>query len=76
MAPNFYKRGQIAALRLMKLSYEPDQTYQHKPDPCFTSDPQARGAGIDATWDTHDKRFQTAVRAPADITSQMTGADG
>ena len=82
----FYKLGCVSALRfvglrLTKLSGEAvmvtdHQTYQHKPDPIFTSDPQARGAGIDTTWDNHDRRFQTTIQAPADITSQMTGADG
>lgn len=77
----FYRHGQAAALWLFKLGGErvlvtDGQTYQHRPDPTFTSDPQARGAGIDGTWDAHDRRYQTAIRAPADITSQLTGADG
>lgn len=80
----YYSAGQKYALHhigLIKKSSAPvlvtdDQTFQYRPDPAFVGDPQARAAGIDATWDAHDRRFQTSIRAPADITSQLTGADG
>lgn len=77
----YYIAGRNAALRTVKLSGErvavtKHETYQHRPDPLFVSDPAARGNAIDTTWDAHDRRFETAIKAPADITSTLTGADG
>lgn len=77
----FYRAGQHAALEHMKLSGErvavtKHETYQHRPDPAFTVDTQAKGNAIDSTWDNHDRRFETAIKAPADITSSLTGWDG
>jgi len=78
---HFYKMGYYTALQQLKLSGErvavtQHQTYQHRPDPLFVSDPAAKGNAIDTTWDAHDRRFETAIKAPADITSTLTGADG
>lgn len=80
MSP-FYLAGRNAALCAVKLGGErvavtKHETYQHRPDPLFVSDPAAKGNAIEKTWDDHDRRFETAIRAPADITSSLTGWDG
>ena len=77
----FYQAGRLAALQSMKLGGERvavtnHQTYQHRPNFSFTTDTQAKGNAIDSTWDTHDRRFETAIKAPADITSSLTAWDG
>jgi hypothetical protein len=59
-----------------RVSVSEHQTYQHRPDPLFVSDPAAKGNAIDSTWDAHDRRFETAIKAPADITSSLTAWDG
>lgn len=77
----FYLAGRNAALQTMKLGGErvavtKHETYQHRPDPTFTTDTQAKGDAIGKTWDDHDRRYEVAIRAPADITSSLTGWDG
>lgn len=81
MHTHFYKAGCVFALQQLKLGGErvavtKHETYQHRPDPAFTTDTQAKGDAIGKTWDDHDRRYETAIRAPADITSSLTGWDG
>jgi hypothetical protein len=76
-----YQLGKAAALHHLKLSAERvlvtnGQTYQYTPDPAFISDPMLRDASVESTWDAHDRRFETDIKAHGDNMSATTSADG